>query len=148
MVYGATPRTPPTRPREGASLPWEEEEEEARLPVPLTRTTTGAATTTRPTSSRPSFLTAGRLAAALAGDAELLAVVVPLLAESGVGGASAPSKATAMHVVASLAALAGCGGHLWAYDAQIDAMVKAYKSSSEGAAGALLFGNGGGGGRW
>jgi len=90
------------------------------------------------------LLTAGRLAAALAGDAELLAVVVPLLAESGVGGASAPSKATAMHVVASLAALAGCSGHLWAYDAQIDAMVKAYKSSPDGAAGPLLFAGGGG----
>jgi len=98
-----------------------------------------------PYEQQAELLTAGRLAAALAGDAELLAVIVPLLAESGVGGASASSKATAMHVVASLAALAGCGGHLWAYDAQIDAMVKAYKSS-EGAAGALLFAGGGSGG--
>jgi hypothetical protein len=75
------------------------------------------------------LLTAGRLAARLAGDADLLAVAVPLLSESGVAAAAPAARAAAAHVSACLAALAaaGRGGAGWAYDAQCDALVKAYK---------------------
>ena len=92
-----------------------------------------------PTEQQAELLTAGRLAARLAGDADLLAVAVPLLSESGVAHAAPAARAAAAHVSACLAAVAaaGRGGVGWAYDAQVDALVKAYKAP-DGVGGPLL----------
>ena len=98
-----------------------------------------------PREQQAELLTAGRLAASLAGDADMLAVVVPLLSESGVGGAAPAVRACAVHVVACLAALAGRVGQAWAHDAQVDALVKAYKAP-DGYAGPLLWAGADGGG--
>jgi len=81
-----------------------------------------------PAEQQAELLTAGRLAARLAGDADLLSVAVPLLSESGVAGAAPAARAAAAHVSACLAALAARSGASWAYDAQVDALTKAYRA--------------------
>ena len=63
-----------------------------------------------PREQQAELLTAGRLAADLAGDADLLATVVPLLSASGVAAAAPSVRACSVHVIACLAALAGRNG--------------------------------------